>query len=72
MQRPNVSGILKYRILELEAVVEQDLSPVRLVRVGEDPTFVILGLDLLAVPAISVVVATSASLIAAGARRRPT
>lgn len=40
-----MSVVLEYWILELEPVVEQDLSPIRLLRVGEDPTLVALGLD---------------------------
>ncbi|MBV6518910.1 MAG: hypothetical protein HCAMLNBO_01654 [Candidatus Brocadia fulgida] len=45
MHRPNVSIVLKYWVLEFEPVVEQDLSPSRLLRVGEDPTLVVLSLN---------------------------
>src|SRR5438046_6483989 len=38
-------SVLEYWILQLELEFEQDLSPVRLLRVGEDPTLVVLGLD---------------------------
>jgi len=40
-----VPEVLEHWILELELALEQDLSPVRLLRVGEDPTLVVLGLD---------------------------
>jgi hypothetical protein len=45
LHRPNVSVVLEYRILERIPVFEQDLSPVRLLRIGEDPAFAVLGLD---------------------------
>jgi len=40
-----VPKVLKYRVLEPELPPEQHLSPLRLSRVGEDPTLVVLGLD---------------------------
>ena len=45
MHRTNVPDVLEYWVLELELPLEKDLSPVRLIRVSEDPSFVILGLD---------------------------
>ena len=39
----NVSKVLDYWILKLEAVPEQDLGPVLVLRVGEEPTLVVLG-----------------------------
>jgi hypothetical protein len=37
--------VLEYWVLEPELALEQDLSPVRLFRITEDPTLVVLGLD---------------------------
>ena len=45
LHRPNVPDVLEYCVLELEPPLEKDLSPIRLIRVGEDPSFVVLGLD---------------------------
>ena len=45
LNRTNMAKILPDRILELELRLEQDLSPVSLLRIGEDPTLVVLGLD---------------------------
>ncbi len=45
LHRPNVPDVLEYWVLELELPLKKDLSPVRLIRVGEDPSFVVLGLD---------------------------
>ncbi|MDM4769970.1 hypothetical protein QT386_07160 [Solimonas sp. SE-A11] len=45
LHRSNVPEILKYWILKSELPLENDLSPVRLTRVGEYPSFVVLDLD---------------------------
>ena len=37
--------VLEYWVLELELEPEQDLSPASLLRVGEDPTLIVLGFD---------------------------
>ena len=40
-----MSRVLKYRVLELELASVEDLSPVRLLRVAEDPALIVLGFD---------------------------
>jgi len=40
-----MTKILEDWILELKLPIEKDLSPVRLIRVGENPSFVVFGLD---------------------------
>ncbi len=45
LHRMNVPKILQKWVLEPELQLEQDLSPVPLRRVGEEPALVVLGLD---------------------------
>jgi len=45
LHRTNVPKVLQDGVLELELQLEQDLSPIGLLRIGEDPALVVLGFD---------------------------
>lgn len=45
LHRTNVPKVLQDGVLELELHLEQDLSPVGLLRIGENPALVVLGFD---------------------------
>jgi hypothetical protein len=45
LHRTNVPKVLQDWVLELELHLEQDLSPVGLLGIGEDPALVVLGFD---------------------------